>query len=301
MRVHGTIQARPAEVFRIEEAPCLRPAPTTPYDIPLYATAKVHRDHHIEVAKALYSIPGNLIGTRVEVRADRKLVRVYSRGQLVKVHPRQAPGHRVTDPADLPTNGPRTRSGTLTPCAGSPPGTAQPLVAWPTGSSTTRCRGPRCARSTPCSGWSRSGVRTGSRPPAAGPWTPKHQRRPRRPDARARHREQHHPCARGAGRRDDHPSLRPRPRRVRCRTIDRGPREPAMTPAPTVSPELRSPPAPSEARQASSTPSPNDSRSPAPAGSVTASSSNCSSPMKSPAVTPPAPRCEPGPPGSTPP
>jgi transposase len=102
MRVHGTIQARPAEVFRVEEAPCLRPTPAAAYDVPIYATAKVHRDHHIEVAKALYSIPGNLIGTRVDVRADRALVRVFARGQLVKVHPRQAPGGRVTDPEDLP-------------------------------------------------------------------------------------------------------------------------------------------------------------------------------------------------------
>jgi len=103
MRIHGTIQARPAEVFRVEELPCLAPAPTGVYDLPIYATAKVHRDHHIEVAKALYSIPGNLIGTTVEVRADRKLVRVFSRGQLVKVHPRQAPGGRVTDAEDLPS------------------------------------------------------------------------------------------------------------------------------------------------------------------------------------------------------
>lgn len=70
--------------------------------MPIYATAKVHRDHHVEVAKALYSVPGNLIGTRVDVRADRALVRIYQRGQLVKVHPRQAPGGRSTDPADLP-------------------------------------------------------------------------------------------------------------------------------------------------------------------------------------------------------
>ena len=102
MRVHGTIQARPAEVFRVEEQPRLRPAPTSLYDLPIYTTAKVHRDHHIEVAKALYSIPGNLIGTRVEVRVDRALVRVFSRGQLMKIHPRQAPGGRSTDPADLP-------------------------------------------------------------------------------------------------------------------------------------------------------------------------------------------------------
>jgi len=103
MRVHGTIQARPAEVFRVEEQPRLAAAPTAAYDVPIYATAKVHRDHHIEVAKALYSIPGNLIGSRVEVRADRSLVRVFARGQLVKVHPRQAPGRRSTDPNDLPS------------------------------------------------------------------------------------------------------------------------------------------------------------------------------------------------------
>jgi transposase len=103
MRVHGTTQLRPAEHFRLEEAPVLAPAPTAPYDVPIYATAKVHRDHHIEVAKALYSIPGALIGTQVDVRADRSLVRVFSRGQLIKVHPRQRPGGRSTDPADLPS------------------------------------------------------------------------------------------------------------------------------------------------------------------------------------------------------
>jgi transposase len=102
MRIHGTIQARPAEVFRLEEQHRLRPAPIDVYDVPIYTTAKVHRDHHIEVAKALYSVPGHLIGQRVEVRADRSLVRVFARGQLVKVHPRQEPGRRSTDPADLP-------------------------------------------------------------------------------------------------------------------------------------------------------------------------------------------------------
>jgi len=102
MRIHGTTQCRPAEHFGLEEAPRLLPAPASRYDVPIYATAKVQRDHHIEVAKALYSIPGNLIGARVDVRADRALVRVSHRGAVVKVHPRQAPGGRSTDPADLP-------------------------------------------------------------------------------------------------------------------------------------------------------------------------------------------------------
>jgi Mu transposase, C-terminal domain len=101
-RIHRTTRRRPADAFAAEEAPCLLPAPVFPYEIPLYATAKVHRDHHIEVARALYSVPGRLIGAHVDVRADARLVRVWHRGQLVKTHPRAKPGGRVTDPADLP-------------------------------------------------------------------------------------------------------------------------------------------------------------------------------------------------------
>jgi transposase len=102
LRIHGTIQARPAEVFAVEERHLLLPAPAEPYDLPTYPRPKVARDHHIEVDKALYSIPGNLIGRHVDVRADRSLVRVFHRGQLVKVHVRTHVGGRRTDPADLP-------------------------------------------------------------------------------------------------------------------------------------------------------------------------------------------------------
>lgn len=102
-RVHGTTQLHPAEVFAVEEAPLLAPAPLWPYDLPAYSTPKVHRDRHIEVAKAIYSVPGELIGVRVAVRADSKLVKVFHRGELIKVHPRVAPGKRQTDPADLPS------------------------------------------------------------------------------------------------------------------------------------------------------------------------------------------------------
>ena len=103
-RIHRTTRCRPAELFALEEAPRLLPAPVFPYDLPLYASPKVHRDHHIEVARALYSVPGHLIGKHVEVRADRQLVRACHRGALVKVHPRARPGGRVTDPADLPAD-----------------------------------------------------------------------------------------------------------------------------------------------------------------------------------------------------
>jgi hypothetical protein len=104
LRIHGTTACRPVEHFALEELPQLLPAPGERYDLPIYATAKVHRDHHIEVAKALYSIPGGLIGQLVDVRADGQLVKVFHRGVLVKTHPRQPTGHRSTDPDDLPAH-----------------------------------------------------------------------------------------------------------------------------------------------------------------------------------------------------
>jgi hypothetical protein len=102
MRIHGTIAARPAEVFAAEEAAALLPLPQAPYDVPVFTRVKVHRDFHVEVGRALYSAPKEYLGCHLDARADSALVKLYCRGVLVKTHPRQAPGRRSTDPADLP-------------------------------------------------------------------------------------------------------------------------------------------------------------------------------------------------------
>jgi hypothetical protein len=47
-------------------------------------------------------VPGELIGKRIQARADAHSVKLYWRGELIKVHPVMAPGRRHTDPADLP-------------------------------------------------------------------------------------------------------------------------------------------------------------------------------------------------------
>ena len=101
MRIHGTIQARPAEVFAEQEAGLLLPL-SLPYDVPVFAKVKVHRDFHVEVGRALYSAPKEYLGAYLDARADSALVKLFHRGVLVKTHPRQQPGRRVTDPADLP-------------------------------------------------------------------------------------------------------------------------------------------------------------------------------------------------------
>ena len=102
MRVHGTTQRRPLEHFRDVELPVLLPVPTSRYEVPLYAEPTVGRDHHIAVAKALYSVPGDHIRQKVQVRADRLLVKIFYRGQVIREHPRQAPGGRSTCREDLP-------------------------------------------------------------------------------------------------------------------------------------------------------------------------------------------------------
>jgi transposase len=101
-RIHGTIQARPAQVFAEHEAGALLPLPAAGYDVPVFTRVKVHRDFHVEVGRALYSAPKEYLGCHLDARADSALVKLFHRGQLVKAHPRQQPGRRVTDPADLP-------------------------------------------------------------------------------------------------------------------------------------------------------------------------------------------------------
>ena len=102
LRVHGTTAQRPAEQFAADEQQLLLTLSVTPYDVPVFATPKVAPDRHIEVLRALYSVPGELIGQRVEARADSRLVKIYSRGQLIKTHPRKPAGGRSTDPKDYP-------------------------------------------------------------------------------------------------------------------------------------------------------------------------------------------------------
>lgn len=103
-RVHGTTHKLPLVVFKEEEQARLLPWDNEPYDVPDWRTVTVHPDHHISYKYALYSTPSITCppGTRLEVRGDSKLVRLYQRGLLVKTHPRQCRGGRSTDPDDYP-------------------------------------------------------------------------------------------------------------------------------------------------------------------------------------------------------
>ena len=104
MRIHGTTRRQPLQVFLDEERHTLSPWDGEPYEVTHWRTAKVHPDHHVACQYALYFVPSTLCppGQQVEVGLGPKLVRVYHRGRLVKVHPRQPRGGRATDTADYP-------------------------------------------------------------------------------------------------------------------------------------------------------------------------------------------------------
>jgi hypothetical protein len=72
--------------------------------VPLWVEkAKVHPDHHIQVARALYSVPSIHRNKSVRARADKTSVKIYLGTELIKMHPRQRPGGRSTDPTDYPS------------------------------------------------------------------------------------------------------------------------------------------------------------------------------------------------------
>jgi transposase len=104
MRRHTRTARMPREHFEAEERAALRPAPSAPYDVPLWADPKVARDQYAQVARALYSLPTRWVGTRLRARADSVTVRFYRGSELVKTHPRQRPGGRATDPNDFPAD-----------------------------------------------------------------------------------------------------------------------------------------------------------------------------------------------------
>ncbi len=92
-------------VFDECEAPLLRPLPEHPYRYRAHRSAKVHIDYHVEVAGHRYSVPHHLVGSRVEVFTDARIVEIYHAGERVALHPRsQAKGRATTDTAHMPSS-----------------------------------------------------------------------------------------------------------------------------------------------------------------------------------------------------
>ncbi len=91
-RIHGTTRKQVAASFS-EERAHLQPLPQSLFPSYQEARRNVHRDSYVEVAKAFYEVPAELIGHQVWVRWDNRCVRIFNqRMEQVQIHTRIEPG-----------------------------------------------------------------------------------------------------------------------------------------------------------------------------------------------------------------
>jgi transposase len=96
-RLHGTTRQQVGKVFREMEQACLQPLPVARFPFFQESQRSVHRDGHVEVAKAYYSVPPEYVSRRVWVRWDGRVVRVFNqRLEQIALHVQQEPGRFST-------------------------------------------------------------------------------------------------------------------------------------------------------------------------------------------------------------
>jgi transposase len=99
-RIHGTTRRQVGKHFADVERAALVPLPLAPFPSYHESRRTVHRDGHVEVARAYYAVPPEYLARRVWVRWDGRLVRIFNeRMQPIAVHTKQEPG-RFSSPRE---------------------------------------------------------------------------------------------------------------------------------------------------------------------------------------------------------
>lgn len=90
-------------LFEEIDNPALHPLPASPYEFAIWRVAKANIDYHVEVDKAYYSVPYQLVGQRLDVRLTQHVVEIFHRGKRIASHRRAfARGQYATDAAHRP-------------------------------------------------------------------------------------------------------------------------------------------------------------------------------------------------------
>lgn len=102
-RIHGTTREKPLTRFVETEKHLLKPLPVSPPELACWAKVKVHGDCHVQHEKCRYSVPYQLVGQSLWLRASESTTRVYREQEMVAIHPRLCqPGQRSTLPGHMP-------------------------------------------------------------------------------------------------------------------------------------------------------------------------------------------------------
>jgi transposase len=96
-RIHGTTRKQVGKVFDEIEKPALLSLPAGRFPSFEEAKRSVHRDGHIEVRKAYYSVPPEYTGREVWARWDGHIVRVFNyQMEQIALHAQAEPGRFQT-------------------------------------------------------------------------------------------------------------------------------------------------------------------------------------------------------------
>lgn len=96
-RIHGTTKKQVGKVFEEVERSALRPLPIERFACFREAQRRVHRDGHVEVDKAYYSVPPEYVGRQVWARWDGRVVRIFNdRIVQIAIHARHEAGRFST-------------------------------------------------------------------------------------------------------------------------------------------------------------------------------------------------------------
>ena len=96
-RIHGTTRRQVRALFEENERQALLPLPTERFPCFSEAERKVHRDGHIALNNAYYSVPPEYVGRQVWVRWESRFVRIFNkRLEQIAVHVRVEPGRFST-------------------------------------------------------------------------------------------------------------------------------------------------------------------------------------------------------------
>jgi transposase len=92
-----------ASAFARHEAPVLKPLPSTRFQVPAWANAKVAPDYHVEVEGHFYSVPYRFRGQRIRVRYTDISVEVFLKDERIAAHARShVKGKNTWIPEHLP-------------------------------------------------------------------------------------------------------------------------------------------------------------------------------------------------------
>ena len=101
-RIHGTTRRQVKEVFEQAEKPALLPRPASRFDLFQEALRSVHRDGHVEIKGAYYSVPPEFLGQRVWARWDGRTVRLLDQKMHpIAMHAQRPPGTFSTLPVHI--------------------------------------------------------------------------------------------------------------------------------------------------------------------------------------------------------